>query len=182
MNNVGTFQLASLLVGLRQPNSAQLGDALNSAVVVRAAFVWQLDLNTATVESIPDGPDRQMIAALAEEYGFPRPNATKLSALLARMEQSPLSCFCREYGVDPASNRGRVLFVAHAVALKDTDLNDSPPLLEWLSGQGISTVGQLGARADSLQPAKGAGTAGRGFRQRVRSFLSSSPWTKDIAS
>lgn len=185
MQTVLAFRLACRVAGLpphKEPDSAQVVDALNCAQIVRVAFVWRLDLDQATVGDIPDGPDRDLIAGLAGEYGCPVPQTTRLCELMGRMEQAPLVRFCGENELDPSSQKGMALFAADAVALTDTELSDSPPLLAWLEGQGISTVGRLGAQAANLQPARGAGAAGTGFRRRVRTFLSTSTLTKDIVS
>lgn len=183
VNNLARFWLACRVAGLppdSEPDSQQVADALNCALVVRAAFVWQLDLDTATVQDIPRGPEQDLIAALAEEYGLPHPTRANLSALLAKMEQAPLARFCSEHALDPASAKGRALFVADGIPLTQTELNGTPLALAWLRGRTISTVGRLGARVRTLWTSSRSGDSGTRFRKRIEGFLAENPWTKGL--
>jgi hypothetical protein len=159
-------------------DSAQVSDALNLAGVVRVAFGWQLDIDRATVADIPEGPDRDLVQALAPEYGFPKPGKTKLADLLAAIRQSPLARFCHANGLDPASRRARALYVADAINLKDTGLRDAPSLIAWLNEKGITTLGQLAARPATWWD--GDGAPGKRYRRRIETFLSSNPWTAAV--
>jgi hypothetical protein len=178
-DDLAVYRIAVKFAGLdplTQPSSATVAAALNSIMVVRAAFLNSVAMEEGRVSDIPPGPDRDLLHTLAQKSGYEdEPGSTSLIALAGANPVSPLVAFCLAHELDPCSMRGLLLYAAHAIPLSKTTLGGRSQTLRWLDEQGITTVGELAAKSEAWWNE----TEDRRRRRKPMSvFLSEQhPWT-----